>query len=192
MENIWLYFFSALMQTTASLIALFSVFVVFKIDKINNKLELIRSLIIKVFISIKNNEDTPGTENKKNKEFCNKYNIHKDKNTYEKYSDTEILNMLKEYWGDRTNFLGVKTQFGNDLITEESLKIFQTIISDKKTIFHRLIVNITITSLLIALSIIFLIVPSEWRLSYFIYLSAIYAFIVIAYNVFSTIFIIKI
>ncbi len=191
MENTWLYFFSALMQTAAALIALFSIFVVFKIDKINNKINQVRGLIIKVFISIKNNEDTPGSEIKKNKEFCSKYNISRDKNTFEKYNDQDILKMFQDYWDDKGNFLGVKTQFGNDLITKETIKLFYAILNNKKIIIHQLITNLMCSVSLIVLASIFLIIPNSWRLVCYIYIMVIYLTIVITYNAYSIFSIIK-
>lgn len=191
MGNTWLYFFSALMQTAAALIALFSIFVVFKIDKINNKINLIRDLIIKVFISIKNNENTPGAEIKKNKEFCIKYNINRDKNTFEKYNDQDILKIFQDYWNNRGDFLGAKTQFGNDLITEESLELFYIILNNKKIIIHQLTTNLICSTSLIILASIFLIIPDGWQLIYYVYIMVIYLIIVTTYNAYSIFSIIK-
>jgi len=191
MENTWLYFFSALMQTIASLAALFSIFVVFKIDKINDKIHSTRELMIKVFVGIKNNENTPGADKKNNKEFCNKYNINNNHNTFEKYNDKDILMMFQEIWSDRRQFLGFQTQFGNDLITDESIKLFCANLKDKKIVIDRLIVNLICSSSLIILAAVFLTIPNDWRSIYYIYTMAVYTITVILYNAYSIISVIK-
>ncbi|MFH1661640.1 MAG: hypothetical protein ABIA02_00880 [Candidatus Falkowbacteria bacterium] len=191
MENTWFYFFSTLMQTAASLIALFSIFVVFKIDKINDKINSTRELIIKVFVGIKNNENTPGADKKKNKEFCDKYNINRDCNTFEKYNDKKILLIFQECWNNRRQFLGFHTQFGNDLITEESIKLFSTILKNKNIIIDRLIINLICSSSLIVLASIFLTIPSSLRLVDYVYLMVLYTIIVTTYNAYSIFSIIK-
>lgn len=189
-ENIWLYFFSSLMQTSASLIALFSVFVVFKIDKINNKIDTIRQLIIKVFIKIKNNETTPGAELKMNKKFCEKFNIGHDKHTYEKYNDAEILYMFKEFWDNKEKFIATM-QFGNDLITEETLILLSKFINDKKIILRKLVANLIAAVLLIVLSSMFLSFPNQLRDIALVYTMVIFISTVAIYNAYSIYYIAK-
>lgn len=191
MENTWFYFFSALMQTAASLIALFSIFVIFRIDKLNNKINSVKEMMLKVFISIKNHENTPSSTNHKNKEFCDKYKINRDKNTFEKYSDNDILKMFKELWNNRENFLGADTQFGNDLITDESIGLFATALKNKKIIIHRLVINLICSTLIIILAAIFLTIPSDWRSIYYIYVMVAYIIIVAVYNAYSIFSIVK-
>ncbi|MDP2736215.1 MAG: hypothetical protein Q8O59_00305 [bacterium] len=180
------------MQTAASLTALFSVFIVFKIENINSKINSIRGLIIKIFIGIKNNETTPGAETKINKEFCDKFSISYDKHTYEKYDDMEILKMFNVFWNNRGNFLGASIQFGNDLVTEESLKLFATVINNKRIIIHRLVANLILSVSIIIFASMFLSFPSEWRIINFVYIMVLYIAIAIIYNAYSIYSIIRI
>lgn len=191
MENSWFYFFSAELQASAALAALFSVFVIFKIEKLNNSINSTKELILKIFISIKNNEDTPGAEGKDNKKFCCKYNINKDVYTFEKYTDKNIFKMYEEFWNTRSNFLGVNTQLGNNLLTKESSDVFGNFIKTKKIIIQRLCCNLICFSLIIILSSIFLILPKEWRIINFIYIMIVFIIITIVYSFFSIYSIIK-
>ncbi|MFC1613266.1 hypothetical protein ACFL23_02950 [Patescibacteria group bacterium] len=191
MENSWFYFFSAELQAAAALAALFSVFVVFKIDKLNGSINSTKELILKVFISIKNNENTPGAEDRDNKKFCDKYNIHKDAYTFEKYTDEHIFKMYKEFWNNRSNFSGVKAQLGNNLLTEESVEVFGNFMKTKRIIIHRLCCNFICFSLIIILSSLFLILPREWRLVNFIYIMLAFIIITIGYSFFSIYSVIK-
>jgi len=155
MDNTWLYFFSAIMQSIAALAALFGVFVVFRIEKIQNNIERLRNLCAKVIYDIKRRDN--GKPEQENNKFCKKYQIPENIIGFIKYSDFDVYNMFNEFWINRHNFHpDFFPCFDGPEINDNTGPAFKILLDFKKEIVNKLKISLLLSSICIVLSIIFL------------------------------------
>ncbi|MFA5351948.1 MAG: hypothetical protein WC304_01560 [Candidatus Gracilibacteria bacterium] len=166
MENIWFYSLSALSQVMAAIISFFGVFVVFKLQALNENISLQRKKAVIHIISAVNK--TPGdadinAKNTVNKKFRddNKLTIYQA--NYLKYSDLKICKIFNQLWEipgmDFDRHLVDEKNNVYYFYNESSYKNFENAINEKKIILSKLSVSLLFCAISIATSLFFLSSP---------------------------------
>ncbi|MDB5189767.1 MAG: hypothetical protein JWN49_93 [Parcubacteria group bacterium] len=147
--NIWFYTFSTAAQVMAGLVGLFAVFVVYKIQDFGDTLESVRKQFVNVISHASNNTDDYVSI---------------------KYEDALVMD-------DSTvlNHANKLLALYNDVqkpqklviphLTRENRDLFQTLISTKRYIVHKLVITLVLSLLAIAISL-FALIATNYFIGY--------------------------
>ena len=150
MENIWLYTLSTLAQVMATIIALFGVFVVVKLNETRKKIFRIRNEDFIPFL-VKKSHQISLEENK----FFQKYNLSKDKESYSNWNDEKLNKIFKEIITLKHSIIQVE----NRMITKETSQYFSRLINSKNNTIKRLKKTLIFCTILVIISLFLLASP---------------------------------
>ncbi len=164
MANIWFYTLSTLAQVMAAFVALFGIFVVFSLDKLQGEINAIRKQCIEAFNVITNHG------NEENRKFCCKYKLSKESGAYPRFSDSNILEITSEAFKNRSNLTGGAWQQGNVHTGKETLETFSYLLEKKRLVLHSLRKSLVFGIAPIIISLVLLASPLSTSNTYWGYI----------------------
>lgn len=156
MENIWFYSLSALSQVMAAIISFFGVFVVFKLQALNENISSQRKKAIMYIVSAvektaENGEDNP------NKTFRDKNELTAYQADYLQYSDSKICEIFNQIWETKSilynNHLVDEKNHAYYFYNKSNYKMFENAINEKKNILEKLYISLLLSAISITVSL---------------------------------------